>query len=186
MKLYYAPRTRATRPRWMLEELGVPYNLVRVSIEAPMFGIRVPTLADGDVLLTGSGAICAYLADKFLDRELAPRPRAPERGPYLQWLYYGATALDPPVLDASFATDREDPAALAKAKSTFSQRVHVLDAALEGRPYLMGDAFMAVDVVVGSILHGAMTLGLLAERSKLGEYVARLTEREAYRCAGAD
>ncbi len=186
MKLYYAPHTRATRARWMLEELGVPYCLVRVRVAPPMFGIRVPTLVDGDVALTGSGAICAYLADKFLDKELAPRPDAPERGPYLQWLYYGAAALDPPVLDASFAADRQDTTALAKAKSAFSQRAAVLDAALDGRKYLVGDDFTAADIVVGSIVKGAITLGLVPERSKFGAYVARLTEREAYRTAGAD
>ncbi len=186
MKLYYAPGTRAARPRWMLEELGVPYGLVRVGIAAPMFGIRVPTLVDGDVALTGSGAICAYLADKFIDKELAPRPGAPERGPYLQWLYYGAAALEPTVLDASFAADRQDCSALAKAKNTFSHRAHLLETALEDRPYLVGGEFTAADVVVGSIVHGAMTLGLVAERSNLVKYVGRLTERDAYRSAGAD
>ena len=186
MKLYYAPHTRATRPRWMLEELGVPYGLVRVSVAAPMFGIRVPTLIDGDLALTGSGAICAYLADKFLDKELAPRPDAPERGPYLRWLYYGAAALDPPVLDASFAADRQDAAALTRAKTTFSQRVAVLDVALEGREFLVGDDFTAADVIVGSILGRAIALGLIAGRSNLGAYVARLSGREAYRSAAAE
>jgi len=170
----------------MLEELGVPYSLVHVRVAPPMFGIRVPTLVDGDVALTGSGAICAYLADKFLDKELAPRPDAPERGLYLRWLYYGSAALDPTVLDASFAADRQDSAALAEAKSAFSQRAAILDEALEGKRYLMGDAFTAADVVVGSIVQGAMALGLVAELSKLGAYVARLTERAAYRSARAD
>jgi glutathione S-transferase len=186
MKLYYAPRTRATRPRWMLEELGVPYGLVRVSVAAPMFGVRVPTLVDGDVALTGSGAICAYLADRFLDKGLAPRPGAPERGPYLQWLYYGATALDPHLLDAALATDRQDPEALGKAKGAFAGRVHVLNDALNREGYLLGDAFTTVDVVLGSIVEGALALGLLAQRSRLGEYVARLTAREGYRSARAD
>ena len=75
MKLYYAPQTRATRPRWLLEELEVPYELIRISLaqgeqKKPEYlkihphGL-VPALVDGGVTLFESSAICLYLADKF-------------------------------------------------------------------------------------------------------------------------
>jgi glutathione S-transferase len=186
MKLYYAPGPRAVRPRWMLEELREPYGLVRVRVEAPMFGIRIPTLVDGDVALTGSAAICAYLADKFLDRGLAPRPGQPERDEYLQWLHYGAAVLDPLLFDASCATNRQDAAALARARSAFRQRAQIVEEALAGQRYLVGGEFTAADVTIGSILRTATAIGLYTERSNLGEYTARLTQRDAYRSAGAD
>ena len=185
MKLYYAPGTRAIRARWMLEELDVPYGLVRVAVAAPMFGLRVPTLVDDDVTLTGSGAICAYLGDRFVEKKLAPPPGARERALYLQWLHYAAAALDPPLLEATLAADRDDHAA-ATARKTFVQRTHVVEVALHGTAHLVGDELTTVDVVVGSILKGAAALGLVREGSRLQLYMARLTAREAYRRAGAD
>ena len=92
MKLYFAPRTRATRPRWMLEELGHPYTIIHVDLDAkenrepgylrvhPLG--RVPVLVDGDVTIFESIAICMYLADKYLERGLAPLVSSPLRGPY--------------------------------------------------------------------------------------------------------
>ena len=83
MKLYYTPRTRSSRPRWMLEELEIPYELVRVDLSAgehrkpEYLAINpygaVPALVDGEVKLFESAAICAYLADKHPDRGLCAR-----------------------------------------------------------------------------------------------------------------
>jgi glutathione S-transferase len=84
MKLYFAPRTRAVRPRWLLEELGVPYELVKLDpskqenktpafLALHPFG-EIPVLVDGDVTLFESAAICLYLADRFPEKNLAPPP----------------------------------------------------------------------------------------------------------------
>ena len=91
MKLYYAPHTRASRPRWLLEELGVPYELVRVDVahqenrQAPYLLINplghVPALVDGDMTIIESAAICMYLADKFPEKKMAPAVGSPPRGP---------------------------------------------------------------------------------------------------------
>ena len=186
MKLYYAAGTRATRARWMLEELGVPYGLVRVNLASPMFGVRVPTFVDGDVTLTGSAAICAYLGDRFGAGRLAPPPGAPERALYVQWLHYAAAALDPPLLDAALAVEREDHEAATSARNSFAQRSNVLEIALHGTPFLFGSEFTTVDVVVGSIVKGAADLGLVREGSHLHDYLARLSAREAYWRARAD
>ena len=170
----------------MLEELGVPYGLVRVNLASPMFGVRVPTFVDGDVTLTGSGAICAYLGDKFAAGRLAPRQGTPERALYVQWLHYAAAALDPPLLDAALADERDDQAAATSARKTFLQRSNVLEVALHGTPFLFGSEFTTVDVVVGSIVKGAADLGLIREGSHLHEYSSRLGAREAYWRARAD
>ena len=83
MKLYFTPRTRANRPRWMLEELGVPYEIVHVNLDAkenrepgylrvhPLG--QVPALVDGDVTVFESIAICMYLADRYPVMGVAPQ-----------------------------------------------------------------------------------------------------------------
>src|SRR5947209_2974309 len=82
VKLYYVPMTRSNRPRWMLEELGVPYQLARLDPkkgenQTPDYLAinptgKVPALVDGEVKMFESAAIVAYLGDKFADRKLAP------------------------------------------------------------------------------------------------------------------
>ena len=114
LKLYFAPRTRATRPRWLLEELGVPYELVELDMskqehkQLPYLRIhplgRVPALADGDQVIFESAAICMYLADKFPEKKLAPAVGTPERGQYYQWMVYAGATLEPEVLTS--AADR--------------------------------------------------------------------------------
>src|SRR5690348_827391 len=72
MKIYFAPRTIAVRTRWMVEEVGVPYELERVEPAA-----LDTVLVDGAATFTDSAAACLYLADRFPDRGLAPAPSAP-------------------------------------------------------------------------------------------------------------
>ena len=103
MKLYYAPQTRAGRVRWMLEEIGAPYELVRLDMskgdhKKPEYMKihphgAVPALADGDLAMFESAAICAYLADKFPEKRLAPPVGTPPRGLYYQWMIYSMATL---------------------------------------------------------------------------------------------
>ena len=103
MKLYYAPQTRAVRPRWLLEEIGAPYTLVRLDMskgehKTPEYVKihphgAVPALVDGDVTMFESAAICAYLADKFPEKRLAPPVGSPARATYYQWIIYSMATL---------------------------------------------------------------------------------------------
>src|SRR5262245_13357522 len=114
MKLYYAPKTRATRCRWLLEEMGVPYELVQLDLskgghkppgylEANPHG-AVPALTDGDLTMIESSAICMYLVDKFPEKKMAPPPGTPERGRFYQWMVYAVATVEPPVLDYAMNT----------------------------------------------------------------------------------
>jgi glutathione S-transferase len=174
----------------MLEELGVRCGLIPVGVAPPFFGLRVPTLVDDDVSLIGSSAICVYLADRFAERGLAPRPGAGDRPHYLRWLYYAAFALEPALVDVSLANDQPDRAALGRATGSFAQCLQVLGPAVGSRRYLMGDHFTAADVIVGSALWRASALGLVDNGSTAGSSVAgylyRLTERPACKRAKAD
>lgn len=201
MKLYYCPQTRAVRPRWLLEELGQPYELVRVDLskgEQKRPEHRklhphgaVPALVDGDLTMFESGAICAYLADKFADARLAPPPGTAARGMYYQWMFYAMATMEPPVLDVFMNTVRLPEAERSAAKvEAARQRWHevaaVLERTLADRTFILGEQFSAADVMVGSIAGWSRLLGLLEGFSTLEAYVKRLIERPAYKRASAD
>jgi glutathione S-transferase len=197
MKLYFAPRTRAVRPRWLLEELEVPYALVKLDPskqENPLaihpFG-EVPVLVDGDVTLFESLAICLHLADRFPEKRLAPPPGSMERGLYYQWMLYSETRLEPVVMPfhehARLPEEQQVHApvqeALTRTRARLGDVLQVIDTALDGREFLVGGHFTAADVVNASVLHLAHTLKLLDGHPRLVEYVMRHVRRPAVRRA---
>ena len=186
MKLYFAPRTRSVRPRWLLEELEVPYELVKVEptkAAYPAFHAagELPVLVDGEVTLFESTAICLYLADRFPEKRLAPTPGSAERASYLQWLLFAEVTLDPLVVE--HLRNVQSPTGARSEPASKSARLDALldavDARLEGREFLAGEAFTAADVVMASLLHLANVLALLDRHPRLVEYVRRHTRRPA-------
>lgn len=201
MKLYFAPRTRAVRPRWLLEELGVPYELLKLDLAqqentSPAYLAvnplgEVPALVDGDVTLLGALASCLHLADRFPEKHLAPPPGAPERGPYYHWMVFAETSLDSAVMELYGHAQRpEEQKASAPAKESFEKHrtrltavLDVLQAGLGDREFLVGGTFTAADLATASILHLAHTLKLLDGHPQLMEYVRRHSQRPAVRRA---
>jgi glutathione S-transferase len=195
MKLYFAPRTRSVRPRWLLEELEVPYELVKLDpskqetttpahLALHPLG-EVPVLVDGATVLFESLAICLYLADRFAEKRLAPPLDSAERGPYLQWIVFAEVTLDPLVLEHSRNAQlpEEKKADLSRQGARLKDVLRTLDTRLDGREFIVGDAFSAADVVLASILHLAHTLKLLDGYPKLFEYTLRHAKRPATRRA---
>lgn len=200
MKLWYARYTRATRPRWMLEELGLPYELVRIDLRSgdhkrPEYlsvhphGV-VPALeVDGRVMLE-SVAMVRWLADAHPEAGLAPRPGSPERAAYEQWTTYAVATVEP-LLDLYFRhtrilpEDRRVPHVADDARARLRTSWAVLTGALEGRTWLLDD-FSAADVILASVLMWASSMGLLEDAPVLQAYAARASERPAYRRATAD
>ncbi|WP_263451719.1 glutathione S-transferase family protein [Hyalangium gracile] len=203
MKLYFAPRTRAVRPRWLLEELGVPYELVRLDLarqenSTPAYLAvhplgELPALVDGDVTLLESLAICLHLADRFPEKHLAPPLGSVERGPYYQWMAFAELTLDPAVMalyrHVQLPEEQKDSAhsnaELARHRARLTPVLDVVRAGLGGREFLVGQSFTAADVVMASILHLANTLKLLDGHPQLVEYVRRHTQRPAVRKAAS-
>ncbi len=195
MKLYYSPQTRAVRPRWLLEEIGAPYEIVSLDLQKgehkkPDYVKihphgAVPALVDGDLAMFESAAICMYLADKFPEKKLAPAVGTPARGLYYQWVVYTMATLEPPVVDVFLHTvmlpEAERSAAVVeKARATFATVAGVLSNALAGRTFILGDQFSAADVLVGGTLAWAGFMGLLADHPTLQAYAQRLAERPAF------
>jgi len=189
MKLYYATPSRAMHVRWLLEELHVPYELVRIDLTAdeqktPEHLARhplgkVPVLEDGDITLFETGAICVYLADKYEQKGLAPRVGHRSRGRYLQWMFFAATELEPPLVQYQKTPTDE-------LKEQFYTRARVISDALENRDFMLGDGFSAADVVVGSALGWAKHFGILEEFPRLIHYGRQVGSRPAARRARAD
>lgn len=201
MKLYYVPMTRSLRPRWMLEELGVPHELVRLDPKAgdnktPAYLAlnptgHVPTLVDGEVVLFESAAMLLYLGDKYADKGLAPAIVASaDRAEYLKWIVYGMAELEPG-LAATFAhgfrlpEDRRKADVLAWGREKAKGAMGPLAARLAGREFLVGERFTAADVLLGSQLGWARMMGLV-EDEVLAGYLKRVMARPAAVRARAD
>jgi glutathione S-transferase len=200
MRLYYVPRTRATRPRWVLEELGIPYELVRLDpargeTRTPQHLARqplghVPVLEDGDRRIFESGAICLHLADRFPEKGLLPPPGSVERGLVYQWVLFAATELEPPLVtlaaEAKKPEEKRDAAAVADARARFHQAVAALEPLLAGRTWLLGDNFTVADVLVGSVLAWGRAAKALGGLPAVEAYLGRLRARPAWQRAVAD
>src|SRR4051812_21517429 len=160
MQLYHVPMTRSTRPRWMLEELEVPFELVRLDPKkgdnkTPQYLAinptgKVPALVDGELKMFESAAIVAYLADKY--GKLAPPIGSPERAAYYQWLFFGMTTLEQPVSlyeKHSGSLPPGEQVAAQEAKSALERALVALEKGLGDREWLLG-TFTAADIIVGA------------------------------------
>jgi glutathione S-transferase len=200
MKLYYVPKTRASRPRWVLEEVGVPYDLVR--LEPGPGGTRglehlarhplghVPVLEDRGQYIFESGAICLHLADLFPEKRLLPPLGTVDRGHAYQWVLFSMAEMEPPLIVLSAEAKKPDAersaAVVSEARERFRKTALVLEAVLRDRKYLVGDAFGVADVMVGATLAWARAMRLVDALPSLEGYLSQLRERPAWQRALAN
>ena len=195
--------TRAFRCRWACEELEIPYEAVEVDLRSGEHRgeeyrklnpyERVPTLVDGDLVLTESAAICTYLAEKNPEKGLVPRVGTVDRARYDQWMFFCMSELDSAVWNVAkhkFALpeERRVPAEIETARWEFGVAARRVAAGLAGRSHILGERFSAADILIGHTL-------LWGERAKaldradpafggaIASYLERLTERAAFRRA---
>lgn len=195
LTLYFHPRTRSTRPRWLLEELGVDYDVELVKLfegahKTPEYLAihplgRVPALRHGDNVMFESLGICLYLADRFPETGLAPMIADPRRAEYCQWMAFSTSTLEPVVFGV-LADKGTDPDRLAKAKLDFAAILDLFETTLRNRLFLLGDEFSAADVMNGAIMAWAYTSHLLTPGSGVEQWVQRITARPAHQRANAD
>jgi glutathione S-transferase len=200
LTLYYAPRTRSVRIRWLLEELGLPHTLERVPFAPPTGSFfsqatplgKFPVLVDGTVTIFESGAIVEYVLERYGEGRLAPPIGSPLRGPFLQWLHFAEATAFPPLGTIVWHTFYKGdaarlPSVIEDARSRSRTTLGVVDQALAGKDYLLGPEFSAADVMMGFTLEAAKMLGALdPEHANLAAYLQRLEARPAFRRATAD
>ena len=189
LTFYTHPQSRGRIVRWMLEEVGRPYQTVLLDYDTTMKAAdyrainpmgKVPAIRHGEVVVTESAAICAYLADAFPQAGLAPAPASPLRGPYYRWLFFAAGPLE------AAASNRALGFVVPPGRERmmgYGSYAEVLDA-LEGvtqaaSPYLLGAQFSAADVYLGSHLAFGMQFGTIEKRPAFERYVEALATRPA-------
>ena len=201
MKLYHSTFTRSGRARWMLEEIGEPYELVHVSLmkgegRTPEYLAihphgAVPALVDGHHKLIESSAIIMHLADKFADKKLAPALGTIDRAHYYRWMVYVPATVDPALeaitLHTRLLPEAKRVAAIAdEGKRRWGNIARVLEEAVGGRKFVVGDHFTGADVAVASAIGWVEFLGLLGDHPKLAEYAKPMKDRPAVQRAHAD
>jgi glutathione S-transferase len=193
MKLYWAPHTRAIAALWMIEETGLPYELVKLDYKAgdlqadayrrvnPM--MKVPALEDGETRVAETGAICAYLCERAPEAGLAPPLGDPLRGRFWQWLFFGGNCIEPAV--AQIFTKFEitpGSAAWGDPDRVFA----TLEAALDPGPWILGGRFSAADVVIGNYLRFCIEVfKILPAKPVFAAYIERCKGRPAFQRAMA-
>jgi glutathione S-transferase len=198
LKLHFAPNSRAVRTLWLLEELGLPYELNAMAFHPKDLKSdehrarhplgRVPVLEDGDIRIWESGAIAEYILERHKNGGLKPAVDAPEYPAYLQWFHYCEGMVMPPVNTIVVHTvllpeDRRDATVLGQAKRLLTRTLAPVDEALAGKDYLIGD-FSAADTMLGHATVMSNRLGCVPdEMTNLKAYVARLEARPAFQKA---
>jgi glutathione S-transferase len=181
------PQSRGGIVRWMLEELGVPYETVVLEYgttmkDADYLAInpmgKVPAIKHGDAIITETAAICAYLADAFPEAGLAPA--LSDRADYYRWLFFCAGPIE-----AAFSAKAMGWEAPADKQGTlgygnFEIAVSTITGAVTGTAFVAGDKFSAADVYVASMIDFMLMFGQLQPNPILDAYLSPLRERPAY------
>jgi len=186
---YTNPQSRGRIVRWMLEEVGVPYETEVIPYDQmkserylaihPLG--KVPAIRHGEHVVTECAAICAYLADVFPQAGLGPHDD--EKADYYRWFFYAAGPLEAAVSNQAMGWIPTPERERMFGYGNFERAVAVLDELFSLRDYVCGDRFTAADVYVGSQLMFPMQFGLVPEKDSFVRYRERLQAREAYRRA---
>ena len=196
IKLYHAQLTRSIRIMWLLEELGIPYELVTVAFKPPRHSFeqdtptgKFPALEDDGLVLSESGAILEYLIERYGRGRLAPPVGSPDRGPYLQWVHFAEATAFPPIGDVArhtmFLPEAERiPQVAADGRVRTTNALDVLERGLAGREYLVGKDLSGADIMMGYFLMAARMLGIVGDQHRnVAAYWERLAARPGFQKA---
>lgn len=201
--LYYAPLTRAIRPRWVMEEMGIPYTLERPEFVHGRVGgeafksvnplQKIPAMRDGETLMLESLAMMQYLAGRYGPTSLVVTPDEPDYARYLEWLHFGEATM---VMANSLMLahtmllpeDKRNPDLARWAKSEFDKQAALISKrGLDGRQWLAGDRLTLADM---SVVYMLLLVKLVKQfdnvSDELKAYFKRVTALESWTRACAD
>ena len=199
--LFHTPGTRSVRPLWLLEEMGLPYELKTIGYDSAYFASedfrqinpmgKVPALYDGKTLIAESTAILQYLLHRFGTSELAVAPGDPEYASYLQWLHMAEGGMANYVAVSFGHTLSKDPYKVSEAFDAYcryqlEKALGMLETQFDGQEYLLKRGFSAADISLGySLIFAQGTIGG-AFTDRVDAYLGRLMARPALQRALAD
>jgi len=194
LKLHFAPNSRAVRSLWLLEELGLEYELNRMDFHPKDLKSdahrarhplgRIPVLEDGDITLWESGAIAEYILERHKNGGLKPSSDAPNYPIYLQWFHYCEGMVMPPINTIVVQTillppERRDETALGQAQRLLARAVQPVEDDMVGKDYLAGE-FTAADTMLGHAIMMSQRMGIVTDdHPNLTAYIERLKARPA-------
>ena len=190
LTFYTNPMSRGRIVRWMLEELGEPYETELLEYGATMKSPeylainpmgKVPAIRHGDTVVTECAAICAYLADAFPQAGLTPP--LDQRGPYYRWLFFAAGPVEAAVTNQALGFVVPAEREMMAGYGNLPRVLDVLEGAVSGGGYVAGERFTAADVYVGAQIGWGMQFGAIEGRPAFQQYWSKLEARDAWRRA---
>ena len=186
---YTNPQSRGRIVRWMLEEIGQPYETEVIPYDEmkserylaihPLG--KVPAIKHRGHVLTECAAICAYLADVFPEAGLGPRDE--EKADYYRWLFFAAGPLEAAVSNQAMGWQVPPERERMFGYGNFDRAIAAMDELLSQHDYVCGDRFTAADVYVGSQIMFPLQFKMLPEKDSFLRYRDRLSARPAYQRA---
>jgi glutathione S-transferase len=209
--VHHLNNSRSQRVLWLLEELGLPYEIkfyqrdAKTMLAPPELRSvhplgKSPVISDGEVTLAESGAIVEYLVERHGAGRLSPEPGSPDRVRYLYWMHYAEGSMMPPLLLKLVFDQIEKakmpffikPVAVAiadRARKGFvmpqiNRHLDYLEEELGKSHWFAGHGFSAADIQMSFPLEAAAARGgLNASRPRLMDFLARIHARPAYQRA---
>ena len=190
LKFYTNPMSRGQTVRWMLEEVGQPYDTEILDYGStmkaePYLSInpmgKVPAIVHDGKVVTEVAAICCYLADAFPEAGLAPDPR--DRADSYRWIFFTSGPIEAAFSNRAAGWEPTPERQRMFGYGNYDLAIGTLEKALTGKQYITGGRFTAADLFVGANVNFMLQFDLLEPRPVFTDYAARMTDREAYRRA---
>lgn len=190
LKFYTNPMSRGQTVRWMLEEVGQPYETEILDYAStmkaePYLSVnpmgKVPAIVHKGKVVTEVAAICCYLADAFPEAGLAPP--LDDRADYYRWIFFTAGPVEAAFSNKAVGWEPAPDKQAMFGYGNYDIAINTLEKALSGRQYVAGDRFTAADLFVGAYVNFMLQFNLLEPRPVFTDYAARMTDRDAFRRA---
>jgi len=192
LTLHHLNYSRSIRVIWLLEELGIEYDLVKYERDANFRAPpelkaihplgKAPVLVDGDLTLAESAPILAYIDERYGERRFSPPIDSDAAAVHDEWLQYVESSAALPIMMTSLGKRMGGlPDGLAKFTGPeVTKTLDYIGAGVGEGPYLMGEQLMLADIQMCYILAIAESAGLLSDHSDVAAYLDRLRARPAF------
>lgn len=190
LKFYTNPMSRGQTVRWMLEEVGQPYDTEILDYAStlkadPYLSInpmgKVPAIVHKGKVVTEVAAICCYLADAFPEAGLAPDPI--DRADYYRWIFFTSGPIEAAFSNRAAGWEPTPERQRMFGYGNYDLAIGTLEKALAGTTYIASDRFTAADLFVAANVNFMLQFNLLEPRPVFTDYAARMTDRDAFRRA---